>query len=384
MQVGVIYDFGVSKGGGDFVMLNILETLAREHDVTLITSNLPGLYEAEKFFGKKINLNRINVYEIKNRFIPHPYRVAYMAKKVREKGYDFFVLSDDIPKFLANKRVLSYVHYLHATRIKFGEHVMRKYMKTLRGKIKWLLHKKLFRFFYPTEQISERWFLVVNSRITMEDAMRTLKIRSERVALLHPPVASAFINNLYKNSRVVKEDLVVSIGWFEPVKGHVDLLRALALIKKEHRPNLRIIGFRGDEIYLKKIINIVKTLGIEDKVEILLDAKRDIVVESLLKAKAIVHPAPREHFGIAVVEGMAAYCIPIVRKGFNGPWLEILQEGTYGLGFETVEELAFNIENAVRNYENFNLDKIALRALEFDEKHFRDKFLEIVRYFLNQ
>ncbi|MEM2741059.1 MAG: glycosyltransferase [Nitrososphaeria archaeon] len=383
MRVGVIYDFGVNKGGGDFVMLNILEALIKAYDTTLITSKLSGFYEAEEFFDKKIN--RIGIHEIKKQSLfRHPYTIAQMARDVKEGSYDLFVLSDDIPKCLANKRVLSYIHYPHVARLKFGGYMMRKYVKTFKGRVEWWLHKKFFRLFYPVERISDKWLLVVNSMVTMEDTMKIFKLGGERLVLLNPPVSSAFINALYKNSHITKEDLIVSIGWFEPVKGLVDVVKALALLEDEYRPNLRLIGFAGDETYLKELIKTAEILGVKNKVDIFLNARRDVLINSLLRAKVIINSALREHFGISIVEGMAAECIPIVRKGFNGPWMEVLQEGKHGLGFETVEELAFNIKKAVRTYDDFDTHKIALRALEFDEKHFRDRFLEIVKHFLNQ
>jgi hypothetical protein len=44
MRVAMIYDFGVNRGGGDFVMLNILEVLCNAgHEVSLLTSHPKGL-----------------------------------------------------------------------------------------------------------------------------------------------------------------------------------------------------------------------------------------------------------------------------------------------------------------------------------------------------
>lgn len=380
----MISDFGVNKGGGDFVFLNILETLSKKYDVTLITSTPSGFYETSNLFNKEIS--GVNVLKVKPKpFLHHPYTIAYMAKKVAKKdSYDLFILPDDVPSCLIDRKVLCYIHYPHAARLKFKDHLIRKYKKTLSGKIEWRIHQTIFPFFYPVQKISDKWLLVVNSMVTMEHTIKTFNLNPERVILLNPPVASASIKMIKENSHLQKEDLVVCIGWFEPLKGISDAVRALSLIKDEYRPRLRLIGFKGDDTYLNELIKSIDILGVKDKVELFLDAERDTLLHSLLKAKVIVHSAPHEHFGIAVVEGMAAGCIPIVRKGFNGPWMEILREGRYGFGFDTVEELAFTIEKTVRSYGDFDTEKITLRALESDEKHFRDKFLEIVDHFLNQ
>jgi glycosyltransferase involved in cell wall biosynthesis len=381
MRIGIIHDFHVKRGGGDFVMLNILEALIKTYEVTLITSRPLSFYEACKSFNKEINDVRIN--KIKGNFLVHPYSIAYMASRVaKEKNYDVFVLADDVPRCLSKRCVLTYVHYLHAARLKFGRYVMQKYSKTLIGKVQWQLHKKLFPCFFPTQSISGKWFLLMNSMVTMHDSINALELDPKKVALLNPPVSSAFINALAKNIRE-KEDLVVSIGWFEPLKGFNDVLHALALLKDKHRPTLRLIGFKGDGKYFNELVASIETLGIKKNVEVFPNAERNIVIDSLLKAKAIIHSALREHFGIAVVEGMAARAVPIVRRGFNGPWMEILQEGKYGIGFSTREELASAIERVVKNYRELDIEKIAARSLEFDEQRFQDKFLSIFEYFIS-
>jgi glycosyltransferase involved in cell wall biosynthesis len=384
MKIGILYDFSIKKGGGDFVMLNILEALQDMYDITLITSKPKGFYEACNNFDKVVDKFKLYMYEIKvPLFLRHPYTIVYMAKKVsNESNYDLFILSDDVPACLSNRRVISYFHFPHVARLRFGEHIMRKYTKTLRGRIEWWVHKRLFKKFYPTRQVSDRWLFIANSIFTKEYIAKSFNIDSKRIILLNPPVASASINALWRESSVQKEDLVVCIGWFEPVKGFDDVVNALSLMK--NKPRLRLIGFVGDKIYLERLVSLVKSLGLEDVVSFFLSSRRDFLINSLLKAKVIVHPAPREHFGIAVLEGMAAGCIPIVRVGFNGPWMEILQEGKYGLGFKTTKELAFAMERAVKMYEDFDINKIISRALVFDESRFRSKFSEIVNQFLSQ
>jgi len=75
---------------------------------------------------------------------------------------------------------------------------------------------------------------------------------------------------------------------------------------------------------------------------------------------------------------MAAGCIPIVRRGFNGPWMEIIRGGQYGLGFSSIEELIIVLEKAIKHYEDFNIEDITLRSLEFDESLFKQRFIGIV------
>jgi len=383
MKIGMIYDFGVNKGGGDLVMLNILEALdSTGHDTTLMTSKPDGLGETSKLFGRKghhVNIRQIKVPS----FLHHPYTIAYMAKKIAKKdNSDLFVLSDDVPKCLSDRRVVCYVHYPHAARFVFREYVAKKYREKFRGKIAWWLHKWQFPKFYPTQQVSSMWLLIANSVVTMKHVFKTYNLKHENAALLNPPVASEKIHTLWKKSNLQKEDLVVCIGRLERDRRFEDLLHAMALLKDELDFRLNIIGFSHDESYLKELTRTVRILELEDKVDLLLDVTRESAVNELLKAKALVQNGPHEPFGIAVVEGMAAGCIPIVRKGANGPWIEIIEKGKYGLGFETIAELSSALNKVIEDYDNFDVGAISSRTLEFDERMFKSGFLEVLKRFL--
>jgi len=381
MKAAMIYDFGVNKGGGDFVMLNILEALCNAgYKVSLLTSYAKGLQESAEFFDKPVP--NVDICHVKvPSYLRHPYTIAYIARKAAEVGsstYDAYMVSDDIPKCIANQKGICYMHYPHAARFNFKEYVATKYKTTMRGRLAWRIHKTLFPRFYLVDRMPEKWLLVANSTITRQHAAETFHVDVEDVVLLNPPVASRAINEMWKNNPSEKENLVVCVGRFELEKRFTEVLHALARLKKKVDVRLSLIGFTCDEKYIFKM---VRMLGLEENVEFLVNAERRMLIDRLLRAKAIVHPTPHEPFGIAVVEGMAAGCIPIVRRGFNGPWMEIMQKGTYGLGFSSVDELGNMLLEAIMRYDDFNINAVTSRAFEFDETVFKEKFLKMLKGF---
>lgn len=385
LKIALLADFGVNKGGGDFVLLNMLEALSIDFDVTLITSTPSGFYEASKLFNKKIGGIRIR----KIRLLPfskHPYTIAYMAKKIsKDYTYDLIVVSDDIPRCLSDRKVISYVHFPHAIRIAFNEHVMQKYKKSFSGRIMWFIHRRLFNKYYFLQNIANnKWFFIINSQFTMKNMKDFMNLNLKNITLLNPPVESLNLNNVFIDRQLKKEDLILSIGWFEPVKGTLDTIRAFSMLPNKGQYTLRLIGFAGNSDYISEIKEAINNSGCPQNIELILNGARSLIIENLLRAKIIVHSALREHFGIVVVEGMATRCIPVVRKGFNGPWKEITEEGKYGLGFETVTECSLAIEKGLSSYTRFSLNKISSKALEFDEQLFQKKFKEIVLDFFVQ
>ena len=382
MRVAVIYDFGVNKGGGDFVMLNILEALSNAgYEVSLLTSRPRGLYESAKLFGKpalNVDIRHIKVPS----YLRHPYTVAYVAHKATKDGddnYDAYLVSDDVPKCITDRKGVCYMHYPHAARFKFKEYVAAKYKTTLHGRLMWRLHETLFPRLYLTDRKPESWLLIANSVVTRHHAAETFRMNVEDVVLVNPPVSARRINEAWKNSSLEKENLVVCVGRFESEKRFTDVLQALAYLKESIDVKLSLVGFKYDE---RPLIKVIKGLGLEKNVELLVNAERNVLINRLLRAKAIVHPTPHEPFGIAVVEGMAAGCIPIVRRGLNGPWLEITKEGKYGFGFNGLEELASAIKKVIESYDSFNVKAIALRALEFDEAKFKRRFINLFKNFM--
>jgi len=382
MRVAVIYDFGVNRGGGDFVMLNILEALSNAgYEVSLLTSRPRGLYESAKLFGKpalNVDIRHIKVPS----YLRHPYTVAYVAHKATKDGddnYDAYLVSDDVPKCITDRKGVCYMHYPHAARFKFKEYVAAKYKTTLHGRLMWRLHETLFPRLYLTDRKPESWLLIANSVVTRHHAAETFRMNVEDVVLVNPPVSARRINEAWKNSSLEKENLVVCVGRFESEKRFTDVLQALAYLKESIDVKLSLVGFKYDE---RPLIKVIKGLGLEKNVELLVNAERNVLINRLLRAKAIVHPTPHEPFGIAVVEGMAAGCIPIVRRGLNGPWLEITKEGKYGFGFNGLEELASAIKKVIESYDSFNVKAIALRALEFDEAKFKRRFINLFKNFM--
>jgi glycosyltransferase involved in cell wall biosynthesis len=379
MKVAVTYDFATHPGGGDFVMLNILHTLKEVGlEVDLLTSRPEGLQKSASFF--EVKTPAVNLHYIKlPPYFKHPYSMAYIACKATKLRYDIYVVSDDLPKCLAQTAGINYIHYPHAARLKHKEYIADKYKHILRGKLIWKLHEFLFPRLFMTKGKPSKWLFIANSLVTQQHVKEVFNITD--VMLLHPPVRARKIYNIWKERRASKENIIISIGRLEPEKRILDVLHAFSRVASEIDTKLYLIGFSKDE---RNLLEIVKQLNISNKVKVLINAPRKTVVETLLRAKALVHAAAHEPFGIAVVEGMAAGCIPIVRQGFNGPWLEITKEGRYGIGFSNIEELANAIKIAIQKYDTFNIESISLRALDFDEEIFHQKFTVLVKQFLAQ
>lgn len=120
--------------------------------------------------------------------------------------------------------------------------------------------------------------------------------------------------NLRKQLRIAEETQVfLNIGRLIPAKGQSDLLHAAALMKNNGINNF-IIVIAGDGKSQKKLQNLTKTLGIEDKIRFL--GHRSDINALLSSADAFVFPSHFEGLGLAPIEAMA-HGLPVIAADFT-------------------------------------------------------------------
>jgi glycosyltransferase involved in cell wall biosynthesis len=116
--------------------------------------------------------------------------------------------------------------------------------------------------------------------------------------------------------------LFLVIGRLQRSKGQREAIEALAALgAAEPAPHLVLCGgppIRTDEDYPEELAALARSLGLESRVHFVGNVSESEKLDLLSAASALVHPALREAFGIAVIEGMAAGK-PIVVTDAVGP-----------------------------------------------------------------
>lgn len=141
-------------------------------------------------------------------------------------------------------------------------------------------------------------------------------------------------------------------------KGQDLLVNALdLLINRKGIKNIKLY-LAGEGKSRDFIQRLIDDLNLQEHVFLLGNKSREWVYENLHKYDLFIHPSRYEGFGLTVVEAMAAK-VPVIASNIEGP-AEILEYGKYGIMFESdnYEDLALQIENAVRLYENGEIVKI--------------------------
>ena len=148
---------------------------------------------------------------------------------------------------------------------------------------------------------------------------------------------------------------VVSVGQFRPEKAHVVQIAAWKALKKFKTKSSKIenailvfVGGCRDEADRERLADLqqsVKDLELEDSVQFHVDVPYDEVKRELSRASIGLHSMIDEHFGICVVEYMAAGAVPVAHAS-GGPFLDIIRDQHDGPTGFTADSVATFRRNA--------------------------------------
>jgi alpha-1,2-mannosyltransferase len=151
----------------------------------------------------------------------------------------------------------------------------------------------------------------------------------DRTFVLYPPCDTATLQELSLEDR---HPLIISIGQFRPEKDHSLQLKAFhSYIQRTGDKQIKLVligGCRdsGDEQRVEVLKKEAISLGIENQIEFAINIPFPDLLKYLSQATAGLHTMWNEHFGIGVVEFMAAGVIPIAHNS-GGPKLDIVKDG---------------------------------------------------------
>jgi len=152
--------------------------------------------------------------------------------------------------------------------------------------------------------------------------------------VVYPPCNVAALLELpAERAEASEPPYVLSVGQFRPEKRHDLQLRAWAMLEEEKmlptemkKARLKLVGGArnvADEARVTALRELASTLGVSDSVEFLVNVPHARLRELLAGAAVGVHSMLEEHFGIGVVECMAAGAVTVAHRS-GGPLTDIV------------------------------------------------------------
>lgn len=148
-----------------------------------------------------------------------------------------------------------------------------------------------------------------------------------QLSVVFPPCNTSELEKIDINRK--REPTLLYLAQYRPEKNHENVLRSFALYFEQHPDSpakLLLVGsVRGEEdmCFVNHLKALATELNLQSKVKFVVDAPWPKVVEYLGTCSIGVNYMWNEHFGIGVVEYMAAGLIPVVNNS-GGPKFDIV------------------------------------------------------------
>lgn len=386
-RVAIYNLYWATYGGAEQVSGAIAEHLRRAHDVTLFGPEPIDVDAARDRLG--VDLSGCGFVEVKNDL------------DASEASADFDVFVNGTYRSEAVNRATTGVYYVHfpqplpTPRQKRSTAVARVARAAMLGiddaesnTGKLARIKRGFGRRIPDRSwVSSYAQFLANSAYT---ARWTQEIWGVTGRIVFPPVRPVVDADWTR-----KGPLISSVGrFFDPVHGHCkkqrDLLDGFVRVHDVGRSrigdqqwSLTFVG--GADATSRNYTLDVKKAAIGYPIEVCINQPRSVVQDVLSRSSIYwhgsgfgeeesVHPERFEHFGIAVVEAMAAGAVPVV-FGAAGP-AEIVRHGVDGFHWHTLDELAHHTYALMADPERRRAmaEAAVERSREFSLERFRTAF----------
>lgn len=164
--------------------------------------------------------------------------------------------------------------------------------------------------------------------------------------VVYPPCDTSELSRMPLEPR---RNEILSVAQFRPEKDHTLQLRAFAMLLHNEPQLIRMQpvtlvllgGMRNDadRARVDALRALAAELGIASRVQFVLNASLSVLHEHLAAAAVGIHTMWNEHFGIGVVELMAAGVV-VVAHNSGGPKADIVRHGETGFLAESESEYA--------------------------------------------
>ena len=227
------------------------------------------------------------------------------------------------------------------------------------------------------EKLMENSTIVTNSEFSRDSIFSLFNRRKNKVHIIRPPVdVETFHNEVLLSSAFERQDTTLVISRINKHKEIENAIKLAKILKKTNvGKGMRIVGnmhYTLDLDYYLFLYEMVRNFDLEDYVTIETNISFNDLVSAMGKAKAYFHPMVGEHFGIAVVEAMAADLVPIV-PAVGGP-AEFVPSNYQ---FDSLEEAAERVSSALQ-VEKEERVRISTSVDRFSVTNYIDQFQNVV------
>ena len=410
MKANVIHgDFNPCGGAERLSLVTMQALLEKGIDFDLTTLKSPDMSKLENSYGKNLvsvmkSINKINVINIMEEL--------RQQQEEAHKDYDYDITintnGDAAPYYHSSFSKDNAISYCHFPSTKYhidSENI--EYLKTDLG-----MTEGSNNFFdkleyeginnpknYKTNlQLSRRkeyfkiikygyWNLMRNSTvITNSEFSRRAIINAlglHDIYILSPPIDVETFRNIALMTNGYKEtnDIILVISRIAPHKKIENAIKLAKILKDNNiGKGMKIVGnlYYYFFDYYSELKQMVLDLGLTDYVTFEINARLDKLISIIRESRVYFHPMVGEHFGMAVLEVMAAGLIPVVPN--EGGIIEFVPKKYQYQSIEHAAEIIMYVFNNLPKTERI---KISDDINKFSNSHYINGFHTILNELLS-
>jgi glycosyltransferase involved in cell wall biosynthesis len=232
------------------------------------------------------------------------------------------------------------------------------------------------------------WNLMRNSTvITNSEYSRTAIVNAcglDNIYILSPPIDIETFRNvaLMANGDYETNDIILVISRIAPHKKIENAIKLAKILKDNNvGKEMKIVGnlYYYFFDYYSELKQMVLDLGLTDYITFEINASLDKLLSIIRESRVYFHPMIGEHFGMAVLEAMAAGLIPVVPN--EGGITEFVPQEYQ---FNTIEQAAEIIMYVFNHLPKTERIKINDDINKFSNSHYIEGFQTILNEVLSQ
>ncbi len=354
-------------GGMEKMVLRLSESLSKDHEVTVLQTNL---YEEDKPHKKEKKIGNIKVITCKNDYFLKGYGYSREFKKVLKKiwkeydiihiyGFGRFTSSFAL-KFLKNKKPLIFTAcgFFHTKNNSLFKKIHNIYFKKL------IKNANYCTALTELEIVSYADLGVKKENIKVIPCGVNIRTYSKKIN--EKPLLRKYFTGLDKELATL-----IYVGRLHKSKGISSVLRAI----KTLNVNFLIVG--RDAGYKKRLVTLTKELKLEQRVRFLENVTDDELIGLYRLSEVFILYSEWEGFGIVLIEAMASGIPVIARNKGSMPFL--VKDDFNGYIVKNEKELNEKIRYFLKNKKKLKIMGLNSKkfASNYDWGSIALKYLEI-------
>jgi glycosyltransferase involved in cell wall biosynthesis len=391
MKTNVIHgDFNPCGGAERLSLVTMHALLEMGIDFDLTTLKSPNIPKLENSYGKNLvsvmkSINKINVINIIEELREQQQEKEEKEGHHEDYNYDITINTngDAAPYYHPSFSKDNAITYCHFPSTKYhidSENVF--YLKTDLGMTEFSRRKEYFEILkYGYWNLMRNSTVITNSEFSRRAIVNACGL--DNIYILSPPIDIETFRNvaLMTNRDDERNDIILVISRIAPHKKVENAIKLAKILKDNNiGKGMKIVGnlYYYFFDYYSELKQMVLDLGLTNYITFEINASLDKLLSCIRESRVYFHPMVGEHFGMGVVEAMAAGLIPVVPNE-GGPAEFVPQQYHYN----TIEQAAEIITDLFNHLPKTEQIKISDDINKFSNSHYIKGFQTILNELLS-